>query len=89
MASGHSQVRAALEAALPQLRTALADSGIQLGQSSVGSEAQPQWSGSQQNSSDLQSTSGGFSLDVNTDDRIVTASASAKTVRVGGVDISV
>ncbi|MEG2691878.1 MAG: flagellar hook-length control protein FliK, partial [Hafnia sp.] len=49
MASGHSQVRAALEAALPQLRTALADSGIQLGQSSVGSEAQPQWNGGQQN----------------------------------------
>ncbi|WP_279205758.1 flagellar hook-length control protein FliK [Obesumbacterium proteus] len=89
MASGHSQVRAALEAALPQLRTALADSGIQLGQSSVGSEAQPQWSGSQQNASDRQTTSGGFSLDGNTDDRIVTASASAKTVRVGGVDISV
>lgn len=89
MASGHSQVRAALEAALPQLRTALADSGIQLGQSSVGSEAQPQWNGSQQNASDRQATSGGFSLDGNTDDRIVTASASAKTVRVGGVDISV
>lgn len=89
MASGHSQVRAALEAALPQLRTALADSGIQLGQSSVGSEAQPQWNGSQQNASDRQATSGGFSLDGNTDDRIVAASASAKTVRVGGVDISV
>lgn len=89
MASGHSQVRAALEAALPQLRTALADSGIQLGQSSVGSEAQPQWNGSQQNASDRQATSGGFSLDGNTDDRIVTARASAKTVRVGGVDISV
>ena len=89
MASGHSQVRAALEAALPQLRTALADSGIQLGQSSVGSEAQPQWNGSQQNASDRQATSGGFSLDGNTDDRIVTASASAKAVRVGGVDISV
>lgn len=89
MASGHSQVRAALEAALPQLRTALADSGIQLGQSSVGSEAQPQWSGSQQNASDRQATSGRFSLDGNTDDRIVTASASAKTVRIGGVDISV
>lgn len=89
IASGHSQVRAALEAALPQLRTALADSGIQLGQSSVGSEAQPQWSGSQQNASDRQATSGGFSLDGNTDDRIVAASASAKTVRVGGVDISV
>lgn len=89
MASGHSQVRAALEAALPQLRTALADSGIQLGQSSVGSEAQPQWSGSQQNASDRQATSGGFSLDGNHDDRIVTASVSAKPVRVGGVDISV
>jgi len=89
MASGHSQVRAALEAALPQLRTALADSGIQLGQSSVGSEAQPQWNGSQQNASDRQATSGGFSVDGNNDDRIVTASVSAKSVRVGGVDISV
>ncbi|NLS53833.1 flagellar hook-length control protein FliK [Hafnia alvei] len=89
MASGHSQVRAALEAALPQLRTALADSGIQLGQSSVGSEAQPQWSGGQQNASDRQATSGGFSVDGNNDDRIVTASVSAKSVRVGGVDISV
>ncbi|WP_096387924.1 flagellar hook-length control protein FliK [Hafnia sp. CBA7124] len=83
MASGHSQVRAALEAALPQLRTALADSGIQLGQSSVGSEAQPQWNGSQQNASDRQATSGGFSVDGNNDDRIVTASVSAKSVRVG------
>lgn len=89
MASGHSQVRAALEAALPQLRTALADSGIQLGQSSVGSEAQPQWNGSQQNASDRQAASGGFSVDGNNDDRIVTASVSAKSVRVGGVDISV
>lgn len=89
MASGHSQVRAALEAALPQLRTALADSGIQLGQSSVGSEAQPQWNGGQQNASDRQATSGGLSVDGNNDDRIVTTSVSAKSVRVGGVDISV
>lgn len=89
MASGHSQVRAALEAALPQLRTALADSGIQLGQSSVGSEAQPQWNGGQQNAADRQATSGGFSVDGDNDDRIVTASVSAKSVRVGGVDISV
>ena len=89
MASGHSQVRAALEAALPQLRTALADSGIQLGQSSVGSEAQPQWNGGQQNASDRQAASGGFSVDGNNDDRIVTASVLAKSVRVGGVDISV
>lgn len=34
--SDHPQVRAALEATLPQLRNALAESGIQLGESSVG-----------------------------------------------------
>ncbi|WP_413738606.1 flagellar hook-length control protein FliK [Sodalis sp. RH21] len=45
LASGHSQVRAALEAALPHLRTALAESGINLGQSCVGSDATPNWGG--------------------------------------------
>lgn len=34
--SDHPQVRTALEAALPQLRAALAENGIQLGESSVG-----------------------------------------------------
>ncbi|CNH35849.1 flagellar hook-length control protein FliK [Yersinia pekkanenii] len=47
-ASAHSQVRAALEAAIPSLRSALAESGIQLGQSSVGSEGQ--WQQAQQQS---------------------------------------
>jgi flagellar hook-length control protein FliK len=36
--SPHASVRAAVEAALPQLRNAMADSGIQLGQTSVGGE---------------------------------------------------
>ena len=40
--SAHSSVRAAVEAALPQLRTLLAESGISLGNTSVGSESQPQ-----------------------------------------------
>ncbi|MBW5810971.1 flagellar hook-length control protein FliK [Yersinia kristensenii] len=44
--SAHSQVRAAIEAAMPNLRTALAETGIQLGQSSVGSEGQ--WQQAQQ-----------------------------------------
>lgn len=44
IASAHSQVRAAVEAALPQLRQALAESGINLGQSSVGGESLPQQS---------------------------------------------
>ncbi|SUB30833.1 flagellar hook-length control protein [Yersinia pseudotuberculosis] len=47
-ASAHSQVRAALEAAMPSLRHALAESGVQLGQSSVGSEGQ--WQQAQQQS---------------------------------------
>ena len=40
--SAHSSVRAAIEAALPQLRALLADSGISLGNTSVGAESQSQ-----------------------------------------------
>jgi len=40
--SAHSSVRAAVETALPQLRALLAESGISLGQTSVGAETQPQ-----------------------------------------------
>ncbi|NDP63940.1 flagellar hook-length control protein FliK [Polaromonas sp.] len=40
--SAHSSVRVAVEAALPQLRALLAESGISLGQTSVGAESQPQ-----------------------------------------------
>lgn len=39
--SAHSSVRAAVESALPQLRALLAESGISLGQTSVGAESQP------------------------------------------------
>lgn len=53
MVSAHSHVRAALEAALPVLRTQLAESGIQLGQSSISSES---FSGQQHSSSQQQQT---------------------------------
>ncbi|WP_039058467.1 flagellar hook length control protein FliK [Enterobacter sp. Bisph1] len=39
MVSAHSHVRQALEAALPMLRTSLAENGIQLGQSNISSES--------------------------------------------------
>ena len=45
MISPHQHVRAALEAALPVLRTQLAESGIQLGQSNISGES---FSGQQQ-----------------------------------------
>lgn len=40
--SAHSSVRAAVEAALPQLRSLLAENGISLGNTSVGAESQSQ-----------------------------------------------
>lgn len=52
MASPHSHVRAALEAALPVLRTQLEESGIQLGQSNISSDG---FSGQQQQPSSQQS----------------------------------
>jgi len=51
MVSGHSHVRAALEAALPVLRTQLAENGIELTQSSISSE---NFNGQQQASSQHQ-----------------------------------
>ena len=58
--SGHSQVRAAIESAMPELRTALADNGISLGQSSVGSDAS-QWQQANQQAGQQSSSNQGSS----------------------------
>lgn len=58
--SGHSAVRSAIEAAIPDLKTALADNGISLGQSSVGSDSS-QWQQAQQQSSQSGSQQGNAS----------------------------
>lgn len=55
--SGHSGVRSAIEAAMPELKTALADNGISLGQSSVGSDSS-QWQQAQQQSAQSGSQQG-------------------------------
>lgn len=62
MVSAHSHVRAALEAALPVLRTSLAENGIQLAQSSVSSEsfAGQQQSSSQQHQASRSGNTGSF-----------------------------
>ncbi len=62
MVSPHSHVRAALEAALPILRTQLAENGIQLSQSSVSSEgfAGQQSSSGQQQHASRSGQHGGF-----------------------------
>ena len=62
MVSAHGHVRAALEAALPVLRTSLAENGIQLTQSSVSSEsfAGQQSSSQQQHQASRSGNTGGF-----------------------------
>ncbi|HBK4842537.1 MULTISPECIES: flagellar hook length control protein FliK [Enterobacter cloacae complex] len=63
MVSAHSHVRAALEAALPVLKTSLAENGIQLAQSSVSSESfagQQQSSSQQQHQASRSGNTGGF-----------------------------
>ncbi|WJV52164.1 flagellar hook-length control protein FliK [Prodigiosinella aquatilis] len=59
--SGNSQVRSALEAALPHLRNAMAESGINLGQSSVGSDAAGWQQAQQQTANNNNSNSGNSS----------------------------
>ncbi|ACY84982.1 flagellar hook-length control protein FliK [Edwardsiella piscicida] len=90
MAAAHGQVRAALEAALPHLRTALAESGIQLGQSSIGSEAQSQWGNGQQQGQAPQPDATPFIVADNAVSTPLDAVAPTTVRRhLGAVDISV
>ncbi|MGP3593035.1 flagellar hook length control protein FliK [Vagococcus sp. WN89Y] len=89
MVSAHSHVRQALEAALPVLRTQLAENGIQLGQSNISSES---FAGQQQQQSSRQqhaSHSGADSLfGADNDDAVIApASLQAAARGNGAVDI--
>lgn len=92
MASSHSHVRAALEAALPQLRTALAESGINLGQSQVSSDSFAQSQGFQQQQQEARRDGqhGTFSLSQDDDSEItpiaVPAALQARILGTGAVD---
>ena len=90
MISAHSHVRAALEAALPVLRTHLAESGIQLGQSSISSEsfAGQQQSSSQQQQAQRSGTSGTGNFGAEEDEQLnVPASLQSVARGNGAVDI--
>lgn len=88
MVSAHSHVRAALEAALPVLRTQLAESGIQLGQSNISSES---FAGQQHSSSQQQhaSRTPGQALLSGDDDGELAAPATLQSAArgIGAVDI--
>ncbi|MEN3753920.1 flagellar hook-length control protein FliK [Mangrovibacter sp. SLW1] len=90
MVSAHSHVRAALEAALPTLRTQLAESGIQLGQSSISSDSfagQQQQQFSQQ-SNGSSSNQNGFMAD-NSDDQAIIAPVSLTATGSGNNAIDI
>ncbi|WP_210487094.1 flagellar hook-length control protein FliK [Pantoea ananatis] len=91
MVSSHSHVRAALEAALPQLRHALAESGINLGESQVSSESFSQGqSFQQQQEARRDGQHGSFSLTLDSDNDItpiaVPQSLQARLTGKGAVD---
>ncbi|AXF64123.1 MULTISPECIES: flagellar hook length control protein FliK [unclassified Leclercia] len=89
MVSGHSHVRAALEAALPVLRTQLAENGIQLTQSSISSE---NFNGQQQSSSQHQQqasragNAGGFDEE---SDELLAAPASLQSAARGNSAVDI
>ncbi|HIC1917192.1 TPA: flagellar hook length control protein FliK [Citrobacter freundii] len=82
MVSPHSHVRAALEAALPMLRTQLAESGIQLGQSNISSES---FAGHQQSSGQQQQSGRAQGQDIFAaeDDAILATPASLQATARG------
>lgn len=87
MFSGHSHVRAALEAALPQLRNALAESGINLGQSQVSSDSFAQNQGFQQQQQEARRDGqhGAFSLSQDSESEIAPiAVPAALQARISG-----
>ncbi len=89
MISAHSHVRAALEAALPMLRTQLADNGIQLTQSNISSDSsagQQQSSSGQQHHASRSGQQGGFNEE---SDELLTTPASLQSAARGNgaVDI--
>ncbi|PDO90193.1 flagellar hook length control protein FliK [Kosakonia pseudosacchari] len=91
MVSAHSHVRQALEAALPMLRTSLAESGIQLGQSNISSESfagqQQQQQASQQQQQASRSGSGDLFGTDDGDALVAPASLQSAARGNGAVDI--
>jgi flagellar hook-length control protein FliK len=88
--SAHSSVRAAVEAALPQLRTTLADSGISLGNTSVNSESQQQAAFAQgQNGQNGQSGQRGYRAERTPDNLAPVVRPATEASRPAGRGISV
>lgn len=83
--SAHANVRDAIESALPRLREMFADSGINLGNVSVGAESFAQQQQQQQAQGDTQrSTAGGFGAEASVSAQETVVGETMLTTRRGG-----
>jgi len=75
--SPHSHVRAAIEAALPMLRSSLSENGLQLSQSQVGGEGSMQQQHTEQREQQAARQNGTFSVESQDDDEITLVAGEA------------
>jgi len=84
--AANAQVRETLEASIPRLRDVLADAGVNLGQTHVGSEGQQQWSAQGDSRDNRNANNGGdFAANLPEDMRIVRPDPSTWTRRGSGM----
>ncbi|OJA06282.1 flagellar hook-length control protein FliK [Halomonas sp. QHL1] len=84
--SAHAQVRQVLEQAIPQLREALAEQGISLGETSVGEQRDPNAQGFAQSNGQQGTEAGGDSGDIGLDEATQSA-GSSPLILDGRVDL--
>ncbi|HAA45440.1 MAG: flagellar hook-length control protein FliK [Halomonas sp. 54_146] len=85
--STHAQVRQVLEQAIPQLREALAEQGISLGETSVGEQRDPNTQGFAQSGGKQGSQAGGDNGDIGLDETPALSAESSPLILDGRVDL--
>lgn len=85
--SAHAQVRQVLEQAIPQLREALAEQGISLGETSVGEQRDPNTQGFAQSGGKQGSEAGGDNGDIGLDETPALSAGSSPLILDGRVDL--
>lgn len=85
--SGHAQVRQVLEQAIPQLREALAEQGISLGETSVGEQRDPNAQAFAQSGGKQGAGVSSDSSDIGSDEMLASSAESSPLVLNGRVDL--
>ncbi|RBI65488.1 hypothetical protein DQ400_17870 [Vreelandella sulfidaeris] len=85
--SGHAQVRQVLEQAIPQLREALAEQGISLGETSVGDQRDPNAQAFAQSGGKQGAEVGSDSVDLGADEMLSRSAESNPLIVDGRVDL--